>query len=105
MLSALARLVRRVDDHAADLVLVDLRTRIVKYLAAVAAPDMLISRRGSDDGVSVNLRLTQTDLARLVGGSRQQVNRIIVALEREGAIERRGSRIVAVRPDRLDLPK
>jgi CRP/FNR family transcriptional regulator, cyclic AMP receptor protein len=102
MLSALARLVRRVDDHAADLVLLDLRARIVKYLAAEA--QAVVAESPADSRATVDLRLTQTELARLVGGSRQQVNRIIVALEREGALERRGARIVAVRPDRLDLP-
>jgi CRP/FNR family cyclic AMP-dependent transcriptional regulator len=103
MLSALARLVRRVDDHAADLVLLDLRSRIVKYLAAAAAHTSA-DDPGAHPRASVDLRLTQTELARLVGGSRQQVNRVIVALEREGAIERRGFRIVAVRPDLLGVP-
>ena len=105
MLTALAQLVRRVDDHAADLVLLDLRARIVKYLVAAAAPaQTVVDSPGTYPRTSVNLRLTQTELARLVGGSRQQVNRIIIALEREGAIERRGARIVAVHPDLLDAP-
>jgi CRP-like cAMP-binding protein len=72
--------------------------------ALVVAARQLFADFGTDPRTSVDLRLTQTELARLVGRSRQQVNRIIVALEREGAIERRGARIVAVHPALLGAP-
>ena len=45
--------------------------------------------------------LTQGDLARQVGGSRQQVNRVLMSLEADGSIERLGHRIVGIRPGRL----
>jgi DNA-binding GntR family transcriptional regulator len=51
--------------------------------------------------VAVNFRLNQSEIAQLVGGSRQHVNRVIVTLEQDGAITRQGPRIVAVRPDLL----
>ncbi len=47
------------------------------------------------------LSLTQGDLARQIGGSRQQVNRVLMSLETAGSITRRGHRIVAVRPQQL----
>ncbi len=100
LLSALAALIRQVDDHATDLVLLDLPGRVAKFLAAAAGAHPGPPRPGAP--VPVDLRLNQSELARLVGGSRQQVNRVIVALEAQGAIERVGSRIVAVRPDRLE---
>lgn len=100
MLGALAALIRQLDDHAADLVLMDLRGRVSKFLLGVA------SRADGgpvrpDGAVPVDLRLSQSELARLVGGSRQQVNRILVVLTKEGAIDRVGSRVVSVRPGRL----
>jgi CRP/FNR family cyclic AMP-dependent transcriptional regulator len=99
MLKALAAMVRNVDDHAVDLVLVDLPGRVAKFLLAAAGqPDPSLHPGAS---VPVDLRLNQTELARLVGGSRQNVNRIIVSLEASGAIARRGARIVSVRPDLL----
>ena len=49
----------------------------------------------------VDVSLTQGDLARQIGGSRQQVNRVLMGLEAAGAITRRGHRIVAVRPQQL----
>ena len=100
LLSALAALIRQVDERATDLVLVDLPGRIAKFLGAAASLAPGEYRPG--EPVSVDLRLSQSELARLVGGSRQQVNRVIVALEANGAIERVGARIVSVRPDLLD---
>jgi CRP/FNR family transcriptional regulator, cyclic AMP receptor protein len=102
LLSALAAVIRQVDDHATDLVLVDLPGRVAKFLAAAAAAAQPGAPRPGAP-VPVDLRLSQTELARLVGGSRQQVNRAIVALEARGAIERVGARIVSVRPDRLEV--
>ena len=100
MLAALAALIRQIDDHAADLVLMDLRGRVSKFLLGAASRAVAGPSR-PEGAVPVELRLSQSELARLVGGSRQQVNRILVALTKEGAIDRVGSRIVSVRPDRL----
>ena len=82
--------------------LVDLPGRVAKFLVAAAGVVPGEHRPGAP--VPVDLRLSQSELARLVGGSRQQVNRVIVALEASGAIERVGAHIVSVRPDRLDQP-
>jgi CRP-like cAMP-binding protein len=101
MLSALARLVRRVDDNLADMSLLDLRGRVVKFLAAAA--DRPSAPNAAGAAVAVDIKLTQTDLARLLGGSRQQVNRIIVDLEREGAIQRTGARITLIHRERLGI--
>jgi CRP-like cAMP-binding protein len=98
LLASLARTVRRMDDHASDLVLLDLPRRVAKFLLAAAGARAAAT---PGDTVPVDLRLTQTELARQVGGSRQQVNRVIVTLEADGAIARSGSRVVAVRPDVL----
>ena len=99
LLTALASLVRQVDDHASDLVLVDLPGRVAKFLASAADDSPVAPREGGL--VPVDLRISQSELAGLVGGSRQQVNRVIVSLEAAGAIQRVGSRIVAVRPTQL----
>jgi CRP/FNR family cyclic AMP-dependent transcriptional regulator len=110
LLSALTSVVRQVDDHSTDLVFMDLPGRVAKFLAAAAAaapraPGAQPGSRRTDDAVAVDLSLSQTELARLVGGSRQHVNRAIMALEASGAIRREGSRIVSIRPDRLGLAR
>jgi CRP/FNR family cyclic AMP-dependent transcriptional regulator len=100
LLTALAAMVRRADEQACDASLLDLPGRVAKLLATAAATN--VPRLADDDGfVSVDLPLTQTDMARRVGGSRQQVNRVLMALETSGSIKRLGHRVTAVRPDLL----
>ncbi len=99
LLGSLANLVRRIDEHASDLVLLDLRGRVAKFLLGTT-----VGRGAELPGsatVPVDIRLNQTEIAQLVGGSRQQLNRILGELARAGAIERRGATIVSVRRDLL----
>jgi len=101
MLSLLSGIVRSVDEHVADLVLLDLAGRVAKLLlAATVRPGV---PPAGDGAVAVSLTLSQSELARIVGGSRQQVNRILGEFADAGAILRSGARITAVRPDRLSL--
>jgi CRP-like cAMP-binding protein len=104
MLTRLAQLVRVVDDHLVDRTVLDLRTRVIKYL--LSATRTTVRRSGQLSGtpaeLEVHLAVSQTELARLVGGSRQKVNRVIVDLERCGAIRREGTHVVAIRPTALD---
>ena len=99
LLVEMAAMIRQVDVRATDLVLKDLRGRVEQYLRESAGGIPV----GEGGYVPVDVRLTQTELAQLVGGSRQQVNRIIVALEAEGTVRRKGSRIVGVRLDQLTV--
>jgi CRP/FNR family transcriptional regulator, cyclic AMP receptor protein len=98
LLKALSRLVRRVDDFAIDLVLIDVSSRVAKFLLAAVAGPTPVDEEGFQ---AVDLRMSQTELARLVGGSRQSVNKALMSLEGSGAVRRRGSRVVAVHAGRL----
>jgi CRP/FNR family transcriptional regulator, cyclic AMP receptor protein len=99
MLVSMAEIVRRLDDYASDLVLLDLRGRLAKYLVRVA--DAAAGSTAPSAAVPVDLQVNQTELAQMVGGSRPHVNRILGELAHEGAIVRRGARVVAVRRDLL----
>ena len=98
LMKSLAIMTRQVHEHALDLVTLDLPGRVAKQLLIMSGVDATTAKPGS---VAVNFRLNQSEIAQLVGGSRQHVNRVIVTLEQEGAITRQGPRIVAVRPDLL----
>lgn len=100
VLRSLAATVRRLDEQATDAVLLDLPRRVEKLLAA-AVPATAAAAAGADGLVPVDLGLSQGDLARRIGGSRQQVNRVLIGLEASGSIQRDGHRITAVRPGRL----
>lgn len=101
LLTAMAALVRRLDDLACDASLLDLPRRVEKFLLAAATCRTGVPSQRSSGYVPVHLPLTQNDLARHVGGSRQQVNRILMGLEAAGSIERLGHRIVGIRPELL----
>jgi CRP-like cAMP-binding protein len=98
LMTSLVGLVRRVDEQVSDLSLRRLPQRVRRHLLSEAVRQTGSTDTGSDGLLVVDLRLNQTDLARQVGGSRQQVNRILAALDGIGAIERRGQRLVAIRP-------
>ncbi|MGH3549688.1 MAG: Crp/Fnr family transcriptional regulator [Pseudonocardiaceae bacterium] len=80
VLRSLGRLVRRVIAQAGDLVFMDLHGRVAKLLLNLVedSPD----RPG--ERLSLDLKMTQSDLAAMVGGSRQSVNQILHQFERRG---------------------
>lgn len=97
LLRSLGSMVRRLTDQAADLVFLDLHGRVAKLLLRLA------DERGTPvaAGRALDLHLTQSDLANMVGGSRQSVNQVLNAFERLGYVELDGRRIVIRKPDLL----
>jgi CRP/FNR family transcriptional regulator, cyclic AMP receptor protein len=97
LLRSLGAVVRRLTEQAADLVFLDLHGRVAKFLLGLAG-----QQGGSLDGeVELDLHFTQTDLAAMVGGSRQSVNQILRTFERRGYIELHGRKIVLKQLDQL----
>lgn len=90
VLSSVGALVRRLTEQASDLVFLDLGGRVAKLLVRLA------EERGRDrDGLlTLDLGLTQSDLAHMVGGSRPPVNRILQGLAARGLIAMDGRAIV-----------
>jgi CRP/FNR family transcriptional regulator, cyclic AMP receptor protein len=97
LLRTLGALLRRLTEQASDLVFLDLAGRMAKLLAVLAA------ERGSEtpEGIELDANLTQTDLAGMVGASRQSVNQILQGFARRGYLQVRGRRIVIHRLDLL----
>jgi len=81
--SAPRRLLRRLTGKAADLVFLDLEGRVAKLLVDMA------NERGQrrDGAVALDLGVTQSDLAAMVGGSRQSVNQILHTFSDLGFLE------------------
>jgi CRP-like cAMP-binding protein len=77
LLALLARRVRLSTGHIEDLVFLDLPGRVAKLL--LDQNELL----GSPNVIS----LTQEDLAAFVGATRVAVNRVLVDLERRGAVK------------------
>lgn len=95
MLRSLSRRLRRLTEQASDLVFLDLHGRVAKLLLALASDP-----QGSEER-TLDLEITQTDLARMVGGSRQSVNQILHGFAARGYLTVRGRHITITRPDLL----
>ncbi|HEU5484393.1 MAG TPA: Crp/Fnr family transcriptional regulator [Microlunatus sp.] len=90
MLRTLGGMVRRLTEQASDLVFLDLGGRIAKLLVQQA------ERQSDDPGdrLAVDLDLTQTELAQMVGASRPAVNRVLQGLVGRGWISVDGRTMV-----------
>lgn len=97
MLAALSRRLRGTDLLVEDAAFLDLPARLAKRLL------QLSERYGikTDEGVEIDLRLTQQDLADLVGATRVAVNRQLRLYQDRGAIRIGRQRITILRPEEL----
>ena len=97
LLRSLGALLRRLTDQAADFVFLDLHGRVAKLLLSYA------DSRGekTDEGTVLDLHLTQGDIARMVGGSRQSINGILRSFDERGYVEVRRKVVVLKRLDLL----
>ena len=89
MLRTLGGLVRRLTEQASDLVFLDLGGRIAKLLVQRAERESQTPGRR----LAVDLHLTQTELAQMVGASRPAVNRVLQSLVGRGWINLDGKTI------------
>jgi CRP/FNR family transcriptional regulator, cyclic AMP receptor protein len=97
LLRGLGATVRRLTEQAADLALLDLTGRVAKLLVTLG-DQQLAPEADQAAGQVLELRLTQTDMAQMVGGTRQSVNQILSGFAARGLIEVRGRTIVLRRP-------
>jgi CRP/FNR family cyclic AMP-dependent transcriptional regulator len=91
LLAALARQVIAQDAMVEDLLFLGLKARVAKRLLGLVATswDDLPS-----DGIALPWDVSQTDLANLSGGSRENVNRILSEFHKRGYVKRSGRRYV-----------
>jgi CRP/FNR family transcriptional regulator, cyclic AMP receptor protein len=94
---SLGTLLRSLLAQASDLVFMDLAGRVAKLLMALADKDGKVH----DDGITLDLHLSQTGLAGMVGGSRPSVNQILKSFEARGYLELKGKQILIKHPDML----
>jgi CRP/FNR family cyclic AMP-dependent transcriptional regulator len=71
----------------------DVAGRVARQLLAFAER---YGRESEDGSVTIPLRVTQTDLAALVGASRERVNHAVVFLKRQGTISVKRNRHIVV---------
>jgi CRP/FNR family cyclic AMP-dependent transcriptional regulator len=95
---SLAAEVRRMNEHVEELHFLDLEGRIAAHLARLVQRE----QPGAQGAVELAFDYSQGDLAAMIGGARQSVNRVLRALEREGLVRIDGNRLFISDVAKLD---
>jgi CRP-like cAMP-binding protein len=97
VLGGIAHRIRRLTDQLAEVHFLDLAGRLALQLTRLAEE----SAPGTRSDIELRSTLTQSDLAAMVGGTRQRVNQILGDFADEGLIRNEGGRLVVCDLDRL----
>jgi CRP/FNR family transcriptional regulator len=92
----LGRRLRGANDRVARQSFQTVQSRVAGALAE------LVERSRGGDGGDVLVRVTQAEIARLAGSSRESASRFLAVLERAGVIEQGRGRILVRRPEALE---
>jgi CRP-like cAMP-binding protein len=84
LLAALSGELRRLTTHVAELHFLDLTGRLAARLARLAEEH---GERLADGAVRLDAPLTQSDLAAMIGATRQSVNKLLGEFEAEGLLK------------------
>jgi CRP-like cAMP-binding protein len=99
LLRTLSTRLRNTTDNIQAYASLDIPGRIARQILVIASH----YGQSNNDGIYIPLRLTQNDIAELVGASRKRVNQIMVVLKREEVIAvDAGWHITILRKDVLD---
>ena len=98
LLASLSREIRSITAHVQDLHFLDLPGRLARRILREAEG----RPRASDGSVHLPWPYTQSELAGMIGGSRQSVNRLLAELVDEGLIELRRDALVIPNPVALE---
>ena len=97
MLAALSRRLREADISIEDAVFLDLPARLAKRLLELGERHGVRTSRG----IEIGLRLTQQDMAALVGASRVAVNKQLNFFRIKGLIDINKQQFIITRPEEL----
>jgi len=90
VLSVVVRRLRDTDEMASDLAFLDVGGRLAKKLLDLAATNGV----KRDDGVLLDMPITQEELANMIGVTRESVNRNLSLFRRVGLVAKEGRRFV-----------
>jgi CRP/FNR family cyclic AMP-dependent transcriptional regulator len=97
VLAVVARRLRETDEMASDLAFMNAGGRLAKKLLELAAsPGMQRA-----DGILLDVRLTQEEIANMIGVTRESVNRNLARLRRAGLVRTEGRRLLIRDPEGL----
>lgn len=97
-LQVIVRQFRRLTELADEIALLDLRSRLARRLLRLADQGMV----GTPDGAPASFRITQQQLANMMGATRESVNKRLHALADEGMVELTRGEIMILDRERLE---
>ncbi len=92
LLRVLSRRLRFANERFQDAAFFDVTGRVARRLADLSAQHGV----GGDDGVVVDVPLSQEALAKMIGATRESVNKALAGLTRRGLVRREGRRYVVI---------
>ncbi len=96
LIELLSTRLRHLMHYTETLAFLDVHARIARTLLELA------KRYGVEaDGIEIDFDLTQAELARMIGATRERVNRALASFRAQGLVELRGKKIVLRDPKRL----
>lgn len=98
ILSCLSMRLRKTDDLLEDACFLSISVRFAKRLVELART----YGRSEGDVVEIDLRLTQKDLASMVGATRESINKELRVLRERGLVNTEGSIIRILKMERLE---
>ena len=99
LLELMARRLRRADQTSQDLVFFDAPTRLARRLLELAEEHG--TPVGEGDVIGINVRMTQEEIAQMIGTSRGSANRLIASFAGRGWIDWNDGRPLILRPEAL----
>jgi CRP/FNR family cyclic AMP-dependent transcriptional regulator len=97
VMEVLSRRLRDNNQLVQDAAFYDIAARLARVILRLA--DSV--GQSDDDGITISRRLTQNELAGMVGTTRESVNKWLMEYERQGLIERRNGLIRVLRAEAL----
>lgn len=97
LLAVLSRRLRATDDLVHDAAFLDVAARLARLLLKLGESHGRMEARG----LVLGIRLTQEDLASMVGSTRETVNKWLKSWQRQGLLEQRGGILTIVHPHEL----
>ena len=99
IIRALSARIRRTDNLVEDVVFLDIPARLAKKLLELSRTHGKLLPTGATE---IELRLTQQDIANMLGTTRESVNRQLVAFQERGFISIDRQRITVIKPAELE---
>jgi CRP/FNR family transcriptional regulator, cyclic AMP receptor protein len=100
LLELMARRLRRADQTSQDLVFFDAPTRLARRLLQLAEEHGQVGEPGAES-VQVAVRVTQEELAQMIGVTRESANRLVASFTERGWIDWNDGYPILLQPEAL----